>query len=213
MERREVLLEIAAYPKCRNSASRARTGTATTNAVMLTLAGLLFTVLTAYAQETGELKPTAATKPVPLTIKSVGQGTLAPATHTILTLKTMDGYIKHEVVPQDDGTTKVLVTPGKYLLSAIGAPGDLKIEVSAPETTVTIQVSDSGAPAFISQTMNVRLGGTRYFLNDQVKLSVNAITAAKTGPVLVSQIRAVLSPLTVASHVPSGLIATAFTGP
>jgi len=87
-----------------------------------------------------------------LTIKAVNQGAFTPTARTILTLKNTEGYIIHEVVPDAEGTSKVDVESGKYLLSAVGAGEELKIEVSPPETTITIQISASGVPSLISQS-------------------------------------------------------------
>jgi hypothetical protein len=91
--------------------------------------------------------------PVPLTIKAVRQGAFTPTRRTILTLKNAEGYIIHEVVPDSEGAAKIDVEPGKYSLAAVGAREELKIEVLPPETTVTIQVSASGAPTLVSQTV------------------------------------------------------------
>src|SRR5215212_939609 len=89
---------------------------------------------------------------VPLTIRAVQEGTLAPAPRTVLTLSTRDGDIIHEAIPIDNGIIEVKVPPGKYLLSALNGlnPGDLKeplkIEVRPPSTIITITVSQSGSP-------------------------------------------------------------------
>jgi hypothetical protein len=83
---------------------------------------------------------------VPLTIKAVQEGpsSLIPARRTIFTLATLDKYIFHEVVPGPDGTTLVLVPPGRYILAALHGGKPLDIEVRAPSTMITVLVSDLG---------------------------------------------------------------------
>ena len=91
--------------------------------------------------------------PVPLTIQAVNQGAFTPTRRTILNLTDTEGSIIRKVVPDLEGTTKIYVEPGEYLLFATGGvrPSlQLKIEVLPPETTVTIQISASGASALVS---------------------------------------------------------------
>ena len=101
----------------------------------------------------------AALRPVPVTIKSVRRGTLTPISNTIFTVKTSDGkYIKQELPPNPSGSVEVPLLPGRYLLSAIGANTDLPFEVTAPITTITIQISDSGQLTGISPDMKSGVG-------------------------------------------------------
>ncbi|HXO21781.1 MAG TPA: hypothetical protein VOA87_17850 [Thermoanaerobaculia bacterium] len=83
---------------------------------------------------------------VPLTIKAVQEGPsgLSPARNTIFALATLDKYIFHEVEPNTEGTIQVLVPPGRYILSALHGGKPLDIEVRAPNTFITVLVSNLG---------------------------------------------------------------------
>jgi TPR repeat protein len=113
--------------------------------------------------------------PLPVTIKCVESGSFKPAPHTILTIKTADGkYIRQEVPPDpNNGMAQIRLEPGRYLLSAIGASGDLPFEVAPPDTTITVQVSSSGD--LTPPTVDVPLLGSRYFSGGRVKVSVLAL--------------------------------------
>jgi hypothetical protein len=89
---------------------------------------------------------------VPVTIKAVRQGSLAATSKTILTVKTEDGrYVISEVVPNSEGIAQLELSPGKYLLSAIGAKDSLAFVVTPTRSTFTIQVSESGEPIGLSE--------------------------------------------------------------
>jgi hypothetical protein len=83
---------------------------------------------------------------VPLTIIAVQEGPsgLSPTRNTVFALATLDKYIFHEAQPHPDGTIKVLVSPGRYTLSALHGGKPLGIEVRAPSTIITVLVSDLG---------------------------------------------------------------------
>ena len=109
-----------------------------------------------------------------VTIRAVTDDLLAA--RTILTLKTENGkYIRQELPTGNDGTTEVQLSPGKYLLSAIGAHDDLPIEVTAPSTVITIRVSNSAPLTSLRQSTNVPVGQSRRFLNDAVSVSLNSV--------------------------------------
>src|SRR6266851_6114526 len=116
-------------------------------------------------------------RPVPVTLNAVYIGSLTPVTRTILTVidPTSKRFLQ-EVIPDSAGQAKLELLPGSYELRAIGAHEDLAFEVTAPQTTITVQVGDtelaSVKAGIASESLSVSTGSSRSAFGNALLVSL-----------------------------------------
>jgi hypothetical protein len=87
------------------------------------------------------LFPPAASQLVDLTPVAVDGDDIDKSAQTIFTIRpTETGPIYNEVKTGKDGTTKIALAAGKYILEAVGSPKALPFEVKPPGTTITVLI-------------------------------------------------------------------------
>jgi len=87
------------------------------------------------------LFPTVASQLVDLTLVAVYSDDIGESAQTVFTIRpTETGPIYNEVMTGKDGTTKISLAAGKYILDAVGAPKALPFEVKPPGTTITVVI-------------------------------------------------------------------------